>query len=80
MKFNQNIYKNEKVSNCKRRIGSYKPNTKSHEKFTDIYELFVSNIFFESYNRSMAIIRGGLFNDRIDCKKWLENYFNIKLN
>lgn len=57
-----------------------KPNTKSHEKFTDIYELFVSNIFFDSYNRSMAIIRGGLFNDRIDCKKWLENYFNIKLN
>lgn len=56
-----------------------KPNIKSRKKYSDIYELFVSSIFFDSYERSMAVIRGGLFDDRIDCKKWLEDYFKITL-
>ena len=56
-----------------------KPNIESRKKYSDIYELFVSSIFFDSYERSMAVIRGGLFDDRIDCKKWLEDYFNITL-
>lgn len=55
------------------------PNVKSHKNFSDIYELFVSNIFFSSYESSMLSIKGGLFNDPIDCKKWLEKYFNIQL-
>lgn len=57
-----------------------KPNIKSRKKFSDIYELFVSDIFFKSYEESMLAIRGGIFNDRIDCKKWLEDYFVIKLD
>lgn len=56
-----------------------KPNIESRKKYSDIYELFVSSIFFDSYERSMAVIRGGLFDDRIDCKKWLEDYFKITL-
>lgn len=56
------------------------PNLKSKEKFSDIYELFVSIIFFDSYEKSMLTINGGIFNDRIDCKKWLEDYFKIKLD
>lgn len=56
-----------------------KPNIESRKKYWDIYELFVSSIFFDSYERSMAVIRGGLFDDRIDCKKWLEDYFKITL-
>ena len=55
------------------------PNLKSKEKFSDIYELFVSIIFFDSYEKSMIAIRGGVFNDPIDCKKWLEDYFKITL-
>lgn len=56
------------------------PHIESRKKFSDIYELFVSSIFFDSYERSMAVIRGGLFDDRIDCKKWLEDYFKITLD
>lgn len=56
-----------------------KPNIESRKNYSDIYELFVSSIFFDSYERSMAVIRGGLFDDRIDCKKWLEDYFKITL-
>lgn len=56
------------------------PNIESHKNFSDIYELFVSIIFFDSYEKSMLAIRGGVFNDPIDCKKWLEDYFKIKLD
>lgn len=56
------------------------PNIESHKNFSDIYELFVSIIFFNSYEDSMLSIKGGLFNDQIDCKKWLEDYFKIKLD
>ena len=56
------------------------PNIRSKENFSDIYELFVSSIFFESYEKSMLAFRVGVFNDRIDCKKWLEDYFKIKLD
>lgn len=56
------------------------PNIKSRKKFSDIYELFVSIIFFKSYEKSMLSIKGGIFNDPIDCRKWLEDYFKIKLD
>ncbi len=56
------------------------PNIKSRKKFSDIYELFVSIIFFKSYENSMLSIKGGIFNDPIDCRKWLEDYFKIKLD
>ena len=35
------------------------PNIRSKENFSDIYELFVSSIFFDSYEKSMLAIRGG---------------------
>lgn len=35
------------------------PHIESRKKFSDIYELFVSSIFFDSYERSMIVIRGG---------------------
>lgn len=55
------------------------PNITSRKKFSDIYELFVSNIFFNSYEDSMLSIKGGIFDDPIDCKNWLEHYFSIEL-
>lgn len=55
------------------------PNTKGRKIYSSIYELFISNIFFKSYNETKIAIDGGLFGGKIDCKLFLENYFNIKL-
>ncbi len=50
---------------------------RSKKKFDSIYDLFVHNIFFNSYE-SFSIAKDGMFGS-IDCKKFLENYFNIEL-
>lgn len=51
--------------------------SRSKEVFRDVYELFVRNIFFhQTYDYQMAI--SGLFG-HIDCKNFLQDYFNIKL-
>jgi len=55
------------------------PDTASHRKFRTIYELFVSDVFFDSYDKAMLAINGGMFEDMIDCRKFLEQYFNIEL-
>lgn len=54
------------------------PNTVSRTKFNDIYELFVHNVFFDSYEDFKLSVEGGYLG-RIDCKKFLEDYFKIKL-
>ena len=54
------------------------PNTSSRKKFKSIYELFVHNVFFDSYEEFRLSVRGGLF-EQIDCKCFLEKYFSIKL-
>lgn len=53
------------------------PNAKSHKKFESIYDLFVHNVFFKSYDK-FDRWKYDLFRT-IDCKKFLENYFKIKL-
>lgn len=55
------------------------PNTGSRKKFENIYELMVHNLFFRSYDKFRNAIDGGLFGEKIDCKKYLEDYFNVKL-
>lgn len=55
------------------------PNANSHKKFHSIYELFVHNVFFDSYDAFELSVGGGMFGDRIDCKQFLEDYFNVKL-
>lgn len=55
------------------------PNANSHKKFRSIYELFVHNVFFDSYDAFELSVGGGMFGDRIDCKQFLEDYFNVKL-
>lgn len=54
------------------------PNASSRKKFKDVYELFVHNVFFNSYEDFSLSVRGGYF-ESIDCKKFLEDYFKIKL-
>ena len=54
------------------------PNASSHFKFKNIYEVFVHNVFFNSYEKFKDAVSDSI-NGPIDCKTFLENYFNIKL-
>lgn len=54
------------------------PNTASRKKFKSIYELFVHNVFFDSYEDFRLSVDGGYLG-RLDCKKFLEDYFKIML-
>ena len=53
------------------------PNANSHKKFESIHDLFVQNVFFDSY----AKFREWKYNlsETVDCKKFLEDYFKIRL-
>ena len=53
------------------------PNANSHKKFASIYEVFVHNYFYRSYEDFQTSIYG-MFG-HIDCKDFLEKEFNIKL-
>lgn len=56
------------------------PNARSHQKFNNIYELFVHNVFYRSYEEFHYAVDGGLFKENtIDCKEYVEKQFNIKL-
>lgn len=55
------------------------PNASSRKKFANIYELMVHNLFYSSYDKFRRSIDGDLFGDKIDCKEFLEQYFNIEL-
>lgn len=55
------------------------PNIKTRKNYRSIYEVFVGDLFFKSYEDTMRSIRGELFNNPIDCKKFLEEYFKINL-
>lgn len=50
---------------------------KSKEKYADVYELFMDDIFFGSYKEFIEV-RDGMFG-RMNCKERLEDYFGIKL-
>lgn len=53
------------------------PNTKSHDKFQDVFELFVHNVFFRSYDKFVKdkykYQVGG------STRSWLEHHFGINL-
>lgn len=54
------------------------PNARSHKKFGNIYELFVHNVFFKTYDDFCDAVNDKI-TGKIDCKTFLENYFGIKL-
>lgn len=54
------------------------PNAKSRVKFKNIYELFVHNLFFDSYEKFRLSIHSPIYGD-VDCKRFLETYFCINL-
>ena len=53
------------------------PNVKMHDNFESIYDVFVHNVFFNSYYKFKEW-KYNLF-ETVDCKKFLEDYFKIKL-
>lgn len=53
------------------------PNAKSRNSFVSIYDLFVHNVFFDSYWKFIEW-KHNMF-ETVDCKKFLEDYFKIRL-
>lgn len=49
---------------------------RSQSKFESVYDLFVHNVFFNSYE-SFTIAKDGMFGN-LNCKQALEKFFNIK--
>lgn len=50
-----------------------------YKKFENVYNWLCCHIFEMSYIEFKKSFGKNLFNDGIDCKKFLEDYFNIKL-
>lgn len=53
------------------------PTAASRKKFSSVYDLFVHNIFFSTYE-DYTLAVNDMFG-KVDCKRFLENYFGIKL-
>lgn len=54
------------------------PNASCRKKYKDIYELFVDDLHFDSYEKFREAVDGGMF-EGIDCKSYIEQEFNITL-
>ena len=56
------------------------PESKVAKEYSDVYEFFVANVFFNCHKDYVkAKIGGGIFSDKPDYKKLIEDYFKIKL-
>ena len=62
-----------------RALGKYHQ-THDVQLFRDEYEQLVRDLFFDKQEEFDRAVNGGMFGDteRVDCKNFLENYFNIK--
>lgn len=57
------------------------PDSKAKKKFGDAYNLFFCNLFCNSnYMEYCYKLQPDIWGGRLDCKEYLENYFNIKLD
>lgn len=55
------------------------PNCKYAKKYKDEYEFFLVDTFRNKIKGIEQKIKGNMFDNGIDCKQFLEDYFNIKL-
>lgn len=55
------------------------PNAASREKFCNIFDLAYHNLFCKSYDEYLRKKQRNLFGEVLDCKRYLEEYFGIKL-
>ena len=54
------------------------PESKTAKRFSDVYEFFVADIFYKNY-KDFVKAKGGMFDDKPDYKKLIEDYFHISL-
>lgn len=71
---------------CGKKFLDTHPNSVKH-KYGDAYRWFVRDLFFRSDDEFFGHVGGGdsekyndLFGEKVDCKKFIEDYFNIKFN
>ena len=56
------------------------PESKLAKQYSDVYEYFVANVFFDNHKDFVkANLEGNLFFDKPDYKKLIEDYFKIEL-
>jgi 3'-phosphoadenosine 5'-phosphosulfate sulfotransferase (PAPS reductase)/FAD synthetase len=55
------------------------PQVKSIKKFGDAYGLIYHNLFCDSYDDFLYKTQTDLWGNKLDCKEYLERYFNITL-
>ena len=56
------------------------PESKLAKQYSDVYEYFVANAFFDNQrNYAKAKLGGGMLSDKPDYKKLIEDYFKIEL-
>ena len=56
------------------------PESKLAKQYSDVYEYFVANAFFDNQRYyAKAKLGGGIFSDKPDYKKLIEDYFQITL-
>lgn len=56
------------------------PNSKIASYYKDGYEWFAENLFCDNVYEFQEKFGKNLFDDGIDCKQFLEDYFDIKFN
>ena len=58
-----------------------KTNSTIRKKYSNVYEWLYSELFCKGDYRLLAYkLQPNLWGGQLDCKKYLENYFNIKLD
>ena len=56
------------------------PQSETAKQYSDVYEFFVANAFFDNYRAFLkAKLCGSILSDKPDYKKLIEDYFNIEL-
>lgn len=55
------------------------PNIKSRQKYETVYDLIYCNLFCSSYSDYLIKKARNLFGEVLDCKKYLDEYFSIKI-
>ena len=55
------------------------PESKTAKRYSDVYEYFVANAFFNNYKDYVNAKSGNLFSEKPDYKKQIEDYFKIEL-
>ena len=56
------------------------PESKLAKQYSDVYEYFVANVFFDNHKDYVkAKLGGGIFSDKPDYKMIIEDYFKIEL-